>query len=179
MPNEAYIPMVIREFVRLKGLADKALAQLPPDGFLAVPGEGDNSVAVIVKHVAGNLLSRWRDFLTTDGEKPGRRRDEEFVISAGDSRVALLARWEEGWAALVGALSPLTPSDLERTVIIRGEPLSVLQAINRQLTHYAYHVGQIVYLAKHYCGPGWKSLSIPLGQSERFNRAPASYVDKP
>jgi uncharacterized protein DUF1572 len=179
MPNEAYIPMAIREFDRLKGLADKAMAQMPPDGFFAVPGEGDNSVAVIVKHIAGNLLSRWRDFLTSDGEKPDRRRDEEFVISAGDSRAALLTRWEEGWAAVFGALSPLKPSDLERTVVIRREPLSVLQAINRQLTHNAYHVGQIVYLAKHYRGSDWKSLSIPLGQSERFNRAPANYVEKP
>ncbi len=178
MPDEAYLSMVIREFARLKGLADQAISQMPPDQFFGIPGEGDNSVAVIVKHVAGNLLSRWRDFLTSDGEKPDRRRDEEFVISANDSRGAVLARWEDGRAALLGALAPLRTSDLNRTVIIRGEPLSVLQAINRQLTHYAYHVGQIVYLAKHYCGPGWKSLSIPLGQSERFNRAPEKYVGK-
>jgi hypothetical protein len=178
MPDKAYLPMVVREFERLKGLADRAISQMPPDRFFAVPGEGDNSVAVIVKHVAGNLLSRWRDFLTSDGEKPDRRRDEEFVIAAGDPRAALLARWEDGWATLFGALAPLNPSDLGRTVVIRGESLSVLEAINRQLTHYAYHVGQIVYLAKHYSGPGWKSLSIPLGQSERFNRAPESYLGK-
>jgi hypothetical protein len=176
MPNEEYMPLAVREFEKLKSLADRAISQLPADGFFAVPGEGDNSVAVIVKHVSGNMRSRWRDFLSSDGEKPDRQRDLEFVISGGDSRESLLARWDEGWAALFSALAPLRPSDLGRTVAIRGEAMTVLQAINRQLTHYAYHVGQIVYLAKHFTGGRWKSLSIPLGESEQFNRAPKEYL---
>ena len=175
MSNQEYVPLAAREFARLKKLADRAIAQLPADRLFEVPGEGDNSVAVILKHVSGNLSSRWRDFLTSDGEKPGRRRDDEFVILPGDSREALLAGWEEGWTALFAALAPLGETDLGRTVTIRGEPMTVLLAINRQLTHYAYHVGQIVYLAKHFSGSGWRSLSIPRGESERFNRAPRKY----
>lgn len=176
MPNEGYIPLVVREFERMKGLADRALSQLPADRLFEIPGEGDNSVAVIMKHMGGNMCSRWRDFLTSDGEKPDRRRDREFVIAPEDSRDALLARWNEGWAALFTALAPLRPPDLERTVAVRGEPMTVLQAINRQLTHYAYHVGQIVYVAKHFAGGRWKSLSIPLGGSEKFNEAPGKYL---
>jgi hypothetical protein len=175
MSNQEYVPLAAREFARLKKLADRAIAQLPADRLFEVPGEGDNSVAVIIKHVGGNLCSRWRDFLTADGEKPDRRRDDEFVIVTGDSREALLARWEEGWSMLFASLAPLGDADLGRTVTIRGEPLTVLLAINRQLTHNAYHVGQIVYLAKHYSGSGWRSLSIPRGESERFNRAPQRY----
>lgn len=178
MSAEAYIPLVIREFEGLKQLADRAIAQLPADSFFAKPGAGDNSIGIIVKHVGGNLNSRWTDFLSSDGEKPNRRRDAEFIISPEDSRESLLARWEHGWAALFGALRPLGISDLERSVKIRSEPITVLQAINRQLTHYAYHVGQIVFLAKHFTGAQWKSLSIPLGESERFNRAPAKYLEK-
>jgi Protein of unknown function (DUF1572) len=176
MPVEDYIPLAIREFKGLKRLGDQAIAQLPADRFFAQPGESDNSVGVIVKHVGGNLLSRWTDFLSSDGEKPGRCRDAEFVILPEDSRESLVAKWEEGWAALFAALAPLGPSDLARTVVIRGEPLTVLQAINRQLTHYAYHVGQIVYLAKHFVGTRWKSLSIPPGESERFNQAAKKYL---
>ena len=131
-----------------------------------------------MKHVTGNLLSRWRDFLTSDGEKPDRRRDEEFVVGDADSRERLLARWDEGWAVLFEALKPLGPADLGRPVLIRGETLAVLEAIHRQLTHYAYHVGQIVYLAKHYAGSRWTSLSIPLGKSEEFNRVPERYLGK-
>jgi hypothetical protein len=178
MANEDYLSLANREFKRLKGLADKAMAQMPAERFFERPGEGDNSVAIIVKHVAGNQLSRWRDFLTTDGEKPDRRRDEEFVLLTGDSRERLLARWEDGWAALFAALAPLRTPDLGRHVLIRRETMTVLEAVHRQLTHYAYHVGQIVYLAKHFSGSRWTSLSIPLGQSERFNRAPESYLGK-
>jgi hypothetical protein len=176
--NEEYIPMAVREFDRLKRLGDRALAQLPAECFFAAPRSGDNSLGAILKHVSGNLLSRWTDFLTTDGEKPNRQRDTEFVIMPDDSRENLVARWEEGWAALFGALQLLKTSDLARTVTIRGEPLSVLQAINRQLTHYAYHIGQIVYLAKHYAGDRWSSLSIPVGRSEQFNQSPARYIEK-
>ncbi len=178
MSAESYLPLALREFARLRQLADRALAQLPADAFFASPAPGDNSTAQILKHVGGNLLSRWTDFLTTDGEKPGRDRDTEFVILPADTRDQLLSRWTAGWAALFSALTPLQSSDLDRIVTIRGEPLTVLQAINRQLTHYAYHVGQIVYLAKHFAGPAWQSLSIPLGQSARFNQAPAKYLEK-
>ena len=176
--TEEYVPLTIRESGRLKRLGDRAIAQLSADHFFASPREGDNSVGVIVKHVSGNLISRWTDFLTSDGEKPGRRRDTEFIIRSEDSQERLLIRWEEGWAALFKALGPLRSSDLDRTVTIRGEPLTVLQAINRQLTHYAYHVGQIVFLAKHFAGPAWKSLSIPIGESDQFNQVPTKYVDR-
>jgi hypothetical protein len=178
MPTESYLPLALREFERLKQLADRAIAQLPGDAFFAAPGEGDNSIAVLVKHVGGNSLSRWVDFLTTDGEKPNRRRDDEFIVMETDTREHLLNRWEAGWAALFAAVRPLADADLARTVTIRGEPLTVLQAINRQLTHYAYHVGQIVYLAKHFAGLRWQSLSIPRGESERFNHAPKKYLEK-
>lgn len=133
---------------------------------------------MIIKHVGGNLLSRWTDFLSSDGEKPGRDRESEFRIDSADTREHLSEHWTQGWAALFGALELLSDADMSRTIRIRGEPLTVLQAINRQLTHYAYHVGQIVYVAKHHCGIGWKSLSIPLGGSDVFNRAPSSYVSK-
>jgi hypothetical protein len=176
MPKENYIEISIREFKRMKGLADGAFAQVTAEQFFAIPSEGDNSIAVIVKHVGGNLLSRWTDFLTTDGEKPGRDRDSEFEITPTDTQQILIGRWESGWAVLFSALEPLTDADLERTVTIRGEPLSVLQAINRQLTHYSYHVGQIVYVAKHYAASSWRSLSIPRGKSAQFNANPAKYV---
>jgi hypothetical protein len=178
MPAEAYLPLAHREFARLQQLADHAIAQLPPEAFFASPAPGDNSVAAIVKHVGGNLLSRWTDFLTTDGEKPGRDRDTEFVILPTETREHLLDRWGQGWAALFTALTPLTAADLDRTITIRGEPLTVLQAVQRQLTHYAYHVGQIVFIAKHFAGPRWQSLSIAPGQSAAFNRAPAKYLEK-
>jgi hypothetical protein len=173
---ESYPALVVREFERLKSLGDRALAQVSPTDFFAVPTAGDNSIAVIVKHVSGNLLSRWTDFLASDGEKPGRNRDTEFAILPADTHEHLLAQWEAGWAALFTALRPLVLADYECTVTIRGEPLSVLQAVNRQLTHYAYHVGQIVWLAKHLAGVSWRSLSIPLGKSAEFNRAPEKYV---
>jgi hypothetical protein len=174
--SESYVRLVSREFKRLRTLADGALSQLPDDQFFAVPGPGDNSVAAIVKHVGGNLVSRWTDFLTTDGEKPGRDRDAEFRIGADDSREQLMQLWSHGWTTLFEALEPLADSDMARTVTIRGEPLTVVQAVNRQLTHYAYHVGQIVYLAKHHRGPAWRSLSIPPGRSAEFNQNPARYV---
>lgn len=178
MSAEAYLPLALREFARLQQLADRALAQLPADAFFASPAPGDNSIAQILKHVGGNLLSRWTDFLTTDGEKPDRDRDTEFTISPADTRDRLLSLWNRGWAALFHALTPLQSSDLDHIVTIRGEPLTVVQAIQRQLTHYAYHVGQIVYVAKHFAGPRWQSLSIAPGQSAAFNRSPKKYLDK-
>ncbi|HWA10599.1 MAG TPA: DUF1572 family protein [Opitutaceae bacterium] len=177
MKTEDYREVVLREFRGIKKLADGALAQLDEKAFFAVPGEGDNSVAVIVKHVTGNLFSRWQDFLTSDGEKPNRRRDDEFLVLGDDSRAHLMARWEAGWRTLFEAIEPLRPGDFAHFVTIRGEKLSVLIAVNRQLTHYAYHVGQIVYVAKHLRGSAWKTLSIPVGKSEEFNRAPAKYVE--
>jgi hypothetical protein len=178
MPTESYIQHATREFKRLKALGDGAMSQITPEQFFAIESEGDNSIAVIVKHVGGNLLSRWTDFLTSDGEKPNRNRDSEFEIMAGDTREFLMSRWESGWAALFSALEPLTDSDLLKEVTIRGEPLSVMQAINRQLTHYAYHVGQIVYVAKHYAGDSWRSLSVPKGKSAEFNARPVKYVER-
>lgn len=176
--SESYVGDVVREFKRMQALGEGAMAQLSEEQFFAVPAAGDNSVAVIVKHVSGNLASRWTDFLTSDGEKPGRDRDTEFRIGTDDTREQLLHTWARGWATLFEALEPLGDSDMARVVTIRGEPLTVLQAVNRQLTHYAYHVGQIVYVAKHYCGPAWRSLSIPLGRSAEFNRSPMQYVPK-
>lgn len=176
---EDYVTMVAREFGRLKKLADDAMSQLDDEAFFASPGDGDNSVAVIVKHVGGNLLSRWTDFLTTDGEKPGRDRDAEFLILSGDSRERLSTQWQQGWQTLFNTLKPLHDGDLDREVRIRGEALSVLQAVNRQLTHYAYHVGQIVYVAKHHRGSRWHTLSIPVGKSDEFNRAARKYLEKP
>jgi hypothetical protein len=176
MPKETYVQLAIREFRRTKALADGAMAQITSEQFFATPSEGDNSIAVIVKHVGGNLLSRWTDFLTSDGEKPGRDRDVEFKITASDTRESLMKQWESGWAALFSALEPLGDADLERTVTIRGEPFTVLQAINRQLTHYSYHVGQIVYVAKHHAGSFWRTLSVAKGKSKEFNAKPAKYI---
>jgi hypothetical protein len=178
MTKENYPQLAVREFARMKKLADAAVSQISPAQFFEVPAAGDNSIAVIVKHVGGNLVSRWTDFLTADGEKPGRNRDTEFAILPEDSRENLLKTWELGWATLFASLAPLGDSDFERTIMIRREPLSVLQAISRQLTHYSYHVGQIVYVAKHFAGPSWQSLSIPLGESAKFNHDPAKYVAK-
>jgi hypothetical protein len=152
-----------------KGLAERAIAQVPDEHlFTALHGEA-NSIAVTVKHIAGNMRSRWTDFLTTDGEKPNRNRDGEFV-DPPDTRADLLDLWEDGWSRLFNAVEPLTDQDLTRTVTIRSEPHSVMQAINRQSAHYAYHVGQIVLLAKHFAGSNWTSLTIPRNQSGPFNQ---------
>ena len=152
-----------------KGLGERAIAQVPDD-HLFTPLDGEaNSIAVTVKHIAGNMRSRWTDFLTTDGEKPDRNRDSEF-IDPPETRAALMELWEDGWSRLFSAVEPLTDQDLTRTVTIRSEPHSVMQAMNRQLAHYAYHVGQIVLLAKHLTGSNWTSLTIPRNQSGAFNQ---------
>jgi hypothetical protein len=176
MSQETYLQLAIREFKRMKALAEGALSQVSDEQFFAVPSEGDNSIAVIVKHVGGNLLSRWTDFLTSDGEKPGRNRDAEFEIIPSDSRQSLMKQWEAGWSALSSALEPLEDTDLKRTITIRGEAHSVLQAVNRQLTHYSYHVGQIVYVARHYAGNSWRTLSVARGKSVQFNAAPKKHI---
>lgn len=177
MSTESYLSLLLREFRGIKQLADGAMAQVDDQAFFAAPGPEDNSIAIIVKHVGGNLLSRWRDFLTADGEKPNRDRDSEFVVDSADTRAQLMAIWESGWQTLFAALEPLGDGDLSRTVKIRGEALTVLQAANRQLTHYAYHAGQIVYVAKHLRGSAWKSLSIPKGQSVQFNQSGRKYIE--
>lgn len=157
-------------FRTYKSLADRALAQLTPDDWLYVPGPESNSLAALVQHMVGNLRSRFTDFLTTDGEKPTRRRDEEFEQPASAAEVlALQQQWEPAWAILFGVLDALQPADLLRTVTIRGEAHTVLAAIQRQVAHYAYHVGQVVQLAKMLRGPSWQNLSVPRGQSEQFN----------
>jgi hypothetical protein len=146
---------------KLKAQADTAMAQVEDAQFFALLDPDANSIALIVKHMAGNMRSRWTDFLTTDGEKPDRHRDNEFEREAGDTRQAIMAGWDAGWELLLTAIMSLGPRDLGRTVAIRGEPHTVVQAINRQMSHYSSHVGQIVLLAKHYAGPNWKTLSIP------------------
>jgi hypothetical protein len=156
-----------------KKLAERAMEQVSDaELFTSLDDEG-NSIAVIVKHIAGNMRSRWTDFLTSDGEKPNRDRDSEFLDPPA-TREALLVAWEDGWARLFGALEPLTDADLGRTITIRGEAHSVMQAVNRQLAHYPHHVGQIVMLAKHFAGERWKTLSVPRNKSAEFNRKVAA-----
>ena len=152
-----------------KKLAGKAIAQLKDEEFFVTLDEEANSVAVVMKHMAGNMISRWTDFLTSDGEKPDRNRDMEFVIDASTTKDDVLAYWERGWKCVLDAIEPLTPEDFEKTVLIRGEKHTIVQAINRQLMHYAYHIGQIVFLAKHFRSAEWKSLSIPRNRSADFN----------
>jgi uncharacterized damage-inducible protein DinB len=152
-----------------KDMAERAMAQVTDQELTTTLDEEMNSIALVVKHMAGNMRSRWTDFLTADGEKPDRHRDTEFM-DAPASREALMQVWEDGWSRLFTALEPLSDEDLSRSVTIRGEPHSVTQAVNRQIAHYAYHVGQIVMLAKHFRSAEWKSLSIPRNRSGAFNR---------
>jgi len=165
----SYLEDSLTLFRYYKTLAERALAQVTDEQLFAVLDKEMNSIAVIMKHMTGNMRSRWTDFLTTDGEKPDRQRDAEFV-DPPSTREALLAAWEEGWNCLFQALEPLSEEDLQRTVTIRGEAHSVMQAINRQVAHYSYHCGQVVFLAKHFHHDAWQSLSVPRGQSGRFNR---------
>jgi hypothetical protein len=165
----SYLSDSISLFRYYKSLGERAMAQPPDAELFHAPDEECNSVAIIVKHLAGNMRSRWTDFLTTDGEKPTRNRDSEFEDPPKD-RQQLMQVWEEGWACLLGALESLDDSQLGQQVLIRGEAHSVMQAINRQLCHYAYHVGQIVMLAKQGRKGDWASLSVPRGESADFNR---------
>lgn len=168
IPSEV-LGEALHEFRKYEDLGARAMAQLDDETLFRSIDAESNSIAVIVKHMHGNMRSRWTDFLTTDGEKPDRHRDAEFEMLAGTSRADVERWWEEGWSTVYRALDPLRPTDLTRTVMTRGEPNSVLQAILRQVGHYAYHVGQIVLLAKHFRGAAWESLSIPKGKSEEFN----------
>jgi hypothetical protein len=167
---EHYVEEARRQFRGYKRLGEGALAQLKDEELFVALDPESNSAAIIVKHIAGNMRSRFTDLLTADGEKPDRHRDQEFELSSEVNRADVMRWWESGWSCVFSAIEALRPEDVQRTVTIRGEPHTVLQAINRQLAHYAYHVGQIVFLAKHLRSQDWKSLSIPRGQSEEVNR---------
>jgi uncharacterized protein DUF1572 len=163
----SYLADVMRQLRQYKALADAAIARTP-DAFLHTELDPrSNSVAIIVKHVAGNLRSRYRDFLTTDGEKPDRHRDREFEMPDLVSRDEMVRSWDDAWSVALGSIGGLGPEDLERTVHIRGEAFLVVEALNRTMAHTAYHVGQIVYLARHFAGPAWEPLTIPKGASAR------------
>jgi hypothetical protein len=163
------LDVVRDELQKIKKLADKAIAQLNDDDLQHQLDPESNSVAILMRHMAGNMRSRWTDFLTSDGEKPDRHRDQEFEETR-QTRAELLAEWEDGWRRVFDALNPLTDADLDRTVLIRSEPHTVYKAISRQVAHYAGHAYQILLLAKHLKGPAWQTLSVPRGQSEEFNR---------
>ncbi|HYT75294.1 MAG TPA: DinB family protein [Vicinamibacterales bacterium] len=163
-----YLEDAIVQAAKIKALAEGAIAQLTDEELFQTIDPESNSVALVMRHVAGNLRSRFTDFLTTDGEKPDRQRDGEFEMPSGTSRASVVAAWDAGFTCLDGALRQLTPADLLREVTIRGGRHTVIQALQRALTHVAYHVGQIVLLAKHLRGSNWKTLSIPRGQSEDF-----------
>ena len=165
-----YRDEALRQFRGLKKTADKAIQQTSDADYFEALDAESNSIALLVKHMAGNMRSRWTGFLASDGEKPDRHRDSEFLIEPGDTRESLTQRWEQGWALVAAAVEPLTVEDFEKVVTIRGEPHRLLRAVNRQLAHYAYHVGQIVFLAKHFAGSRWQSLSIPRGQSETYRK---------
>jgi hypothetical protein len=164
-----YLDDALLSFRNYKSLAEKAIEQVTDEEFFHTIDPESNSIAIIVKHVAGNLHSRWRSFLTTDGEKPDRNRDSEFIVET-ETRQDLMTFWESGWQELFKNLEPLTEEDFEKKVTIRGQEHSIVEAINRQLTHYAYHVGQIVFLAKHFRSAGWKTLSIPKNRSGAYNQ---------
>lgn len=166
-----YLQDSIASLRAYKKMAEKALAQLNDDEFFIMLDEEANSIAVIMKHMAGNMFSRWTDFLTTDGEKPNRNRDLEFVIAPKTSKEDVVAYWEQGWQCVFDALEPLGPDDLGKKVSIRGEERTVIQAINRQLMHYANHIGQIVFLAKHFRSGEWQSLSIPRNRAAEGQQA--------
>jgi hypothetical protein len=166
---ENYKADALRSFGNYKKMAERALDQVSDEDFFRQIDPESNSIAIIVKHIAGNLHSRWRDFLTTDGEKPDRFRDGEFEAFDGDTRESLIAFWDTGWQTLFDAIEPIPAADFSRTVTIRGEPHTIVEAINRQLSHYSMHIGQIILLAKHYRSSEWKTLSVPRNRSADFN----------
>ncbi len=167
--KKEYLKCVLVNFQNLKELGEKAFDQVSDEHFFAVLDPLDNSIAILVKHISGNLRSRWTDFLESDGEKSDRHRDAEFEIRPGTSRSEIMKGWEAGWSILFNTINSLRPQDLDLKVRIRGRPYTVADAINRQIIHYAYHVGQIVMLAKHFASEEWVTLSIPRGQSEEYN----------
>lgn len=167
-PRAKFIDEAIAIYRKQKSLGDRAIAQLPDDQLFVTLDDEANSVSIIVKHLHGNMRSRWIGFLSTDGEKPDRQRDNEFLLTDERTRTRVLEWWEEGWKYVFDALGGLSPADVEATVHIRGQPMSVMAAVLRQIDHYGQHVGQIVFLAKHLRGAQWQSLSIPRGKSEEF-----------
>jgi hypothetical protein len=169
--HNAYLDDARLQLRKLKTMAERALEQAGDGRLFVKPDPESNSLAIIMKHISGNLRSRWTRFLEIDGEKPDRNRDTEFETDPADTPARLRERWEEGWRILFETLDSLRPGDLERTVTIRREPHTVLQAVNRQLSHYSLHVGQIIYLAKHLVGAEWKSMSIPRGKSKEYDVA--------
>lgn len=166
---EHFLQDAVRVFRGQKKLADGAIAQVSDEEFFHVIDAESNSIALIMKHMAGNMRSRWTDFLTSDGEKPDRHRDSEFLVE-GEDRKAIEERWEAGWRTVFETLESLRPEDINRPVTIRGEPHTIVEAVNRQLSHYGQHTGQIVFLAKHLKSSDWKTLSIARGHSEDFNK---------
>ncbi len=166
----SYLEDSLEMFRQYKQLTERALAQVNDQHLFSVLDGDENSMALIVKHMVGNMRSRWTDFLTTDGEKPDRNRDSEFV-EPPHTRAELMEIWENGWRLVFAALEPLSESDLARTVTIRAEPHSVMQAINRQIAHYALHIGQIILLAKHFAGAEWQTLSIPKKRDQGARRS--------
>lgn len=171
--TSSYIEDSLELFRHYKKLAERAMEQVTDEQLFVALDEESNSIAITVKHMVGNMRSRWTDFLTTDGEKPDRDRDSEFVAPP-TTRESLLKLWEDGWAYVFRALEPLSDNDLARTVFIRGEAHSVMQAINRQTAHYSYHVGQIVFLAKHLAHEHWQALTVPRNRSAEFNQRVAA-----
>lgn len=165
-----YLENAIGEFRLLKKQGERSIEQLDDEQLFVTIDPESNSIAVIIKHLAGNMRSRWVDFLTADGEKPDRHRDQEFIIDGQTGRDTVMQWWEQGWQYVFDALASLGPDDLMRIVLIREEPHTVIQAIERQLTHYAAHTGQIIFLAKHLKSAEWKTLSVPRGQSEQFKQ---------
>ena len=163
-----YLTDVKTELYNLKTQAEKALGQVSDEDFFKLIDPDANSIAQLVKHISGNMQSRWRDFLTTDGEKPDRNRDTEFIITENDSREALMNRWNDSWEILRNTLESLIPDDLDKTITIRTKEGKVYSAIHRQMTHYSAHVGQILLLAKHFAGENWQTLSIAKGKSDEF-----------
>lgn len=172
--GQHYLEDVLNTFRDYKKLAEGAIAQTSDEDFFRAPDPESNSIAIVVKHLAGNMLSRWTDFLNTDGEKPSRNRDQEFVMSPETSRAEMLEYWNKGWKAVFTAIEPLTAEDLMRTITIRGQEHTVIQAINRQLSHYSSHIGQIVFLAKLFKSSQWTTLSVPKNRSAEFN----AYLDE-
>lgn len=179
MTDSPFLEDALKELAKYKKMAEAAFAQISDKQWFITTDDESNSVAIIVKHMVGNMRSRWTDFLTTDGEKPNRARDTEFEIYDTDSVAELRKKWEAGWALVFAAIEPLNERDLTRVVTIRAQPHTVLQAVMRQLTHYAYHVGQIVFLGRQMVGKKWTSLSIPRNKSTQFDVARDGSVFKP
>ncbi len=171
--STSYLRDSLSLFRYYKKLTERAMEQVTDEQLFAVLDGEMNCIAIIVKHLVGNMRSRWTDFLVSDGEKPDRKRDTEFEAPP-ETRAELMKMWEQGWDYVFNALEPLSDADIERTVPIRGEAHSVMQAINRQIAHYAYHCGQIVFLAKHLQAKQWKALTVPRGKSEDFNQRVAA-----